>query len=96
MSGARKNDSNFGFHDLAVFVLFVVGSKSLPGQLALQKIHKDVAKGFEVVTTTLLHSQVIAEGSVTRRSRQTLVLAVTTVKGEGKAYGMCVFVRGLR
>ena len=56
MREGEKNDANLGFHNLAVFVLLVVRSKSLPGQLALQKIHENVAKGLEVVTTALLHS----------------------------------------
>jgi len=51
----------------------------LPGKAALQKVNEDVADGLEVITTTLLYSQVIVDRGVTRSSGERSSLALRNV-----------------
>ena len=51
----------------------------MPRQFALQKVEEDVPQRLQVIATTLLHSQMIAQRGITRSSRQTLILSVPTL-----------------
>lgn len=62
--------------DAHVLVLLVLRLHSLPRKAALQEIDEHVAERLQVVATRLLDAQVVGDGSVPRRPRKILALAV--------------------
>mmetsp|Transcript_43258 Transcript_43258/g.123756 ORF Transcript_43258/g.123756 Transcript_43258/m.123756 type:complete len:328 (-) Transcript_43258:225-1208(-) len=65
--------------DLLVLVPLGARLQALPRQLALQKVHHEVADGLQIVTSALLHTQVSVHARVSRRTCQGLVLLVWNV-----------------
>lgn len=70
LAESLRRDDHLAFHDLVVFLLFVVvGLDSLPRQGAPEHVHQDVANGLQVVSSGLLDSQVGVDRGVSGGSR---------------------------
>ena len=67
------------FTNLFVFLLVCGSLETLPWETAAQKVHKDVAKSLEIVTTRLLAAQMRVDRHVTGRAREGLAFAVRNV-----------------
>jgi len=67
-------------HNAVVLLLLRRRFQSLPREGATQKVHEDICEGLEIITTSLLNTQVRVDRSVPRRSSQVLVLPVRDVK----------------
>ena len=76
------------FHDPVVLLFLGGGFEALPGQLAAQKVHEDVAEGFHVVSAGLLDSEMGVDGGVPSCAGEILVLAVGDVE---MGLGVAVF-----
>ena len=72
-----KADLQLALHDPRVLLLLRLRTQSLPGQFSPEKVDKNVAERLQIVSSTLLHSQVVVERSIARSSRQTLVLTIS-------------------
>ena len=70
------NHLDFGLHDLVVFLFLRLRVQTLPRQLAANEVQEDVSQRFEIVASTLLDAQMIAQRGVSRSSREILVLAI--------------------
>lgn len=78
---AKFVNAGFDLLFLNIVVLFVFASagQPLPGEGAAQEVEQHVPDRLEVVATALLVPQMRADGSVARRARQVLPLAVGDV-----------------
>lgn len=71
------------FLDIVVLLVLGASGKTLPGELAFDKVEQDVADGFKIVSPRLLDTLVRGDGSVTRRARQILAVLVRDVLSIG-------------
>lgn len=65
--------------DFVVLLVLVLSLETLPRQLTLQEVKKDVADRLEVVTTGLLNANVRVDRGVARRASQRLVVPIRDV-----------------
>jgi hypothetical protein len=65
--------------DVVIFFVLASAGKSLPWQLALNQIQKDVTNGFQIVASALLHAFVCVDGGVSSSASQVLTVLVGDV-----------------
>ena len=70
---------HFAVHDALVLLFLGVGLESLPGERPADKVHENIAEGFQIVPTALLNANVGVDRCITGRSGKILVLAVRNV-----------------
>lgn len=68
------------FHYPIVLLLLGSGLESLPRKSTTQEVHKYVCEGLEVITTSLLNTQMSVDGSVASGTSQVLVFPVRDVQ----------------
>lgn len=67
-------------HDTVVFLLLGCGLESLPWKRATTEVEHHIAKGFHIITTRLLDTEMGIDTSISSCSGQVLVLAVWDVE----------------
>lgn len=82
MSAAEQvgGGSHLLLHDPVVLLLLGSSLESLPGQRAAQEVHEHVSERLEIITTSLLNTQVSVDRGVTSGTSQVLVLPVGDVQ----------------
>mmetsp|Transcript_16937 Transcript_16937/g.33938 ORF Transcript_16937/g.33938 Transcript_16937/m.33938 type:complete len:319 (+) Transcript_16937:608-1564(+) len=64
------------FRDLLIFLLLVRSAQALPRQATAVEVHEHISEGLQIITTTLLDTQMRVDARVPRCPRQILVLPV--------------------
>jgi hypothetical protein len=70
LAEGRDSDTLLLFHNELVLLGGGLGLESLPGESALEEVYEDVSNGLEIITSRLLHTQVVIDGSITRSTGQ--------------------------
>lgn len=66
MAQGRNGDGLLLLHNELVFLGGRLGLESLPWKTSLEEVDQDVSDGLEIISSRLLHSQVIVDGRITR------------------------------
>jgi len=84
LAEGRDGDGLLLLHDKLVLLGGRLGLESLPWKTSLEEVHQDVTNGLEIVTTGLLDTQVVIDGSITRSTGQRSTLTLRNVlEGSG-------------
>ena len=81
-AAAKKigGSSHLLLHDAVVFLLLGGGLETLPRERTAEEVHEDVGERLEIITTSLLNTQMGVDGGVTSGTCEVLVLSVGNVK----------------
>lgn len=74
-----RASGHFSIHNAFVFLFLGIRLEALPGQAAANKVHQNVAEGFEIVAATLFNANVCVDAGVASRAGQVLIFAIGNV-----------------